>query len=106
MAGNYFKSYYPPGLGYSPTWYGTMDWAPKATVLLYDDEQGQCIGFMDSALPPEVTPMTEQEAGKEVADCDGKKEKVWKGDKLKRKWDEVEESGLQILGRQRGRLVR
>jgi hypothetical protein len=87
---NYFKSYYETGLAYSPNWYGTLSYAPQATVLLYDDNQGFCIGFMEVELPPGVIPMTEAEALAEVAqaeDIDG----VWFGEKLAHRWDEPPE---------------
>ena len=84
----YFKSSYPVGIAYSPNWYGTLDYAPAAEVLLYDDNNGYCIGRMDSALPAGVIPMTEQEALAEIAqaqDIDG----VWFGEKLAHKWEVV-----------------
>jgi hypothetical protein len=87
---NYFKSFYAPGLAYSPNWYGTMDRAPNAIVLLYNDNQGMCIGYMESELPSDVIPMTEAAALAEVAaveDAEG----IWKGDKLAYRWDEPPE---------------
>jgi len=82
---NYFKSFYDKGIAYSPNWYGTLDYAPLAEVLLYDDNQGYCIGRMDSALPDGVISITEQEALAEIAaaqDVDG----VWFGSKLDGRW--------------------
>jgi hypothetical protein len=36
---NYFISYYDKGISYSPNWYGTLSYAPKATILMYDDNE-------------------------------------------------------------------
>lgn len=83
---NYFKSFYDVGLSYSPNWYGTLDYAPLATVLLYDDNQGYCIGYMESALPQGVVSLTEEEANTEIInaqDIDG----VFFGEKLTLRWD-------------------
>lgn len=83
---NYFKSKYDKTVSYSPNWYGSMDYAPTATVLLYNDNEGYCVGYMESALPTEVTAMTEDEALGEIAqatDVDG----VYFGDKLIHRWD-------------------
>ena len=85
---NYFESSYTPGIAYSPNWYGTMNYAPAATVLLYNDNQGYCIGYMESALPDGVQALTESEALAIVAsavDSDG----VWFGEKLTSRWNEV-----------------
>lgn len=84
---NYFKSYYDKTLSYSPDWYGTLSYAPPATVLLYNDNEGFCIGYMESELPEGVQAMTDQEALAEVAqaeDIDG----VFFGDKLATRWEE------------------
>lgn len=84
---NFFKSTYESGIAYSPNWYGTLDYAPLATVLLYDDNQGFCIGYMESELPEGVQAITEQEALAIVAgaeDIDG----VYFGEKLARRWEE------------------
>jgi hypothetical protein len=84
--GKYFKSYYEKTLSYSPNWYGTMDYAPPAIVLLYDDNQGYCIGYMDGELPAGVEAMTEIDALAEILvaqDIDG----VYFGDKLLHRWD-------------------
>lgn len=83
---NYFKSTYETGIAYSPNWYGSMSYAPAATVLLYNDNEGYCIGYMDSNLPAGVTAMTEAEAQTELnnaQDVDG----VYFGDKLLHRWD-------------------
>ena len=52
FAANWFKSAYEPGIVYSQGWYGTLDYAPPATVVLYDDSAGFCIGYMEGSLPP------------------------------------------------------
>lgn len=88
---NYFKSYYDKAIAYSPNWYGTLDYAPNATVLLYNDTEGFCVGHMESALPEGVQAMTEQEALAEVAqaqDIEG----VYFGEKLANRW--LEEGGI------------
>jgi len=85
---NYFKGFYELGIAYSPNYYGTMPYAPAAEVLLYDDNNGYCIGRMDSALPDGVISMTEQEALAEIAqaqDIGG----VWFGEKLAHRWEMV-----------------
>jgi len=87
---NYFKSFYGLGIVYSPTWYGTLDYAPPATVLLYDDNQGYCIGYMESDLPPGVQAIAEQEALTEVGQAQDIKG-VWFGEKLAHRWDVVED---------------
>jgi hypothetical protein len=82
---NYFKSYYQ-SCSYSPNWYGTLDYAPSATILLYNDNECYCIGYMESELPNEVIPLTEEEALAEISqsqDIDG----VYFGDKLLHRWD-------------------
>lgn len=83
---NYFKSNYEKGLAYSENWYGTLDYAPPATVLLYNDNDGYCIGKMESALPNGITAMTETEALAEISNAvevDG----VYFGDKLLHRWE-------------------
>ena len=85
---NYFKSTYQLGLAYSPNWYGTLDYAPPATVLLYDDNQGYCIGYMASELPQGVTSIAETEAQTELANAQDV-EGVFYGDKLLNRWDVI-----------------
>ena len=85
---NYFKGFYDLGIVYSRNYYATLDYAPSATVILYNDNEGYCIGYMESALPDGVTAMTEADALAEVVqvqDIDG----VWFGDKLTHRWDVV-----------------
>lgn len=82
---NYFKSFYETGIAYSPNWYGTLDYSPPATVLMYDDANGFCIGYMYSDLPQGVEALSEAEALEIVTNTDG--ELVYKGDKLLHRWD-------------------
>ena len=89
---NYFKSFYEPGIAYSPNWYGTLAYAPSATVLLYNDTEGFCIGFMDSALPDGVTAITEQEALIAVDEAIAN-DSVWFGERLANRWNEVVTDG-------------
>jgi len=87
---NYFKSFYDQGIAYYPNWYGTMDYAPPATVLLYDDNQGYCIGYMASELPDGVQALTESEALAIVASAEDI-EGVWYSEKLVHRWDVVDD---------------
>ena len=80
---NYFKSYYSP-CAYSPNWYGTLDYAPMATVLMYNDEDCYCIGHME-ADDANVNYITEEEAMDIIDSEEG--EHVWKGDRLTHRWD-------------------
>ena len=98
---NWFKSKYENVNGYSPNWYGIMDYAPNSTILLYDDNKCECIGYMESELPTDdhLTALTEQEA-KSIIDNYEDADGVYFGEKLENKWklpeedtDEVEESG-------------
>ena len=86
---NYFKSFYDKTLSYSPDWYGTLSYAPPATVLLYNDNEGFCIGYMASELPDGVQALTESEALAIVAGAEDI-EGVWFGEKLARRWDVME----------------
>lgn len=82
---NYFKSNYNP-CAYSPNWYGTLDYAPSSTILLYNDNENYCIGYMESSLPEGVVSMTESEALAEInqtANAEG----IYFGDKLLHRWD-------------------
>jgi len=83
---NWFKSKYKTGIKYPPNWYGTLDFAPPATVRYYDDNKGECVGNMESELPPGVTPMTTQEAIDYPREPEGNG--VWWGDSLFHRWDE------------------
>jgi len=85
---NYFKGFYDKGIAYSPNWYGTLNYAPPATVLLYDDNQGYCIGYMASELPEGVQALMESEALAIVEGAEGV-EGVFFGEKLANRWNEV-----------------
>ncbi len=89
---NYFKSNYNQVTAYGRNWYGTMDYAPNATVLLYDDNINECIGYMVAELPVNamITDLTEGQANNIIdnyEDADG----VWFGDKLEHRWDDEEQ---------------
>lgn len=58
---NYFKSYYNR-CAYSKDWYGSYHNAPQATILLYNDIDLYCIGYMVDSLPEGVIPLTEEDA--------------------------------------------
>lgn len=83
---NYFKSTYSP-CAYSPNWYGTLDYAPPANVLMYNDEDCFCIGTMDEVIEG-VQYIPEEEALTIVDSSEG--ELVYKGDKLLHRWDIAE----------------
>jgi len=96
---NWFKSKYESVAGYSPNWYGIMDYAPPATILLYDDNICECIGWMDSALPvdPHLTSLTEEAGLNIIANyVDG--EGIWFGEKLEKRWLPPEEDMEVIDG--------
>jgi hypothetical protein len=77
----YFISYYEPGLKYGKTWYGTLDYAPLATVLLYNDAEGYCIGMIDQKIKG-IDYITEEEAMEFVNSADLDNPDIWAGDKL------------------------
>jgi len=83
----YFKSTYQP-CSYSPNWYGTLNYAPKATVLMYDDENLFCIGTMEETIAG-VEYITEEQAQAIIDASEG--EQVYKGDRLLHRWDVVED---------------
>lgn len=58
---NYFKSYYNR-CAYSKDWYGSYHNAPPATILLYNDIDLYCIGYMEDSLPEGVIPLSENDA--------------------------------------------
>jgi hypothetical protein len=59
----YFKSNYKKGTKYPKGWYGELDFAPPATVLLYNDEKGYCIGqISDVCRKPSIVTENEKEA--------------------------------------------
>ena len=110
---NWFKSYYDR-VAYSPGWYGTMRYAPAATILLYNDIELYCIGYMESELPSGIIPLTEEEATaiikkeqlKDVIPAITKQRKlstaletqeVWIGSKLAWRWEsEIVESVKEL----------
>lgn len=85
---NYFKSYYKIGTAYSQNWYGTLDYAPHATVLLYNDNIGYCVGHMESELPNELEPLTVEQVDAELSIVDD--EGIYFGHKLTHRWDVIE----------------
>jgi hypothetical protein len=87
---NYFESFYQPGIAYSPNYYATLSYAPPATVLLYNDNAGYCVGYMESALPEGVQTLTEEQAQVIVASAEDI-EGVWFGEKLAHRWDVVDD---------------
>jgi len=112
----YFKFTIPKQDGdktvsYSPGWHGTMPHCPKdVTVLIYNDKEGFGIAQTpDIFIPPEVVVITSKEAEDELKLCknkddaikkdpkykddlamDGKPKEIWYGDKLLKKWDEID----------------
>lgn len=84
---NYFISRYEP-CAYSPNWYGHKIYAPNATVLMYNDEEGFCIGYME-ADDADVKYVTEYHATEWLSyynDIDNPN--IWIGDRLLHRWDE------------------
>ena len=49
---NYYQTTYPAGLRYSKEWYGTLTYAPKATVLMFDDDYTADTGMSIFAVSP------------------------------------------------------
>jgi len=78
----YFKSNYEL-CNYSPDWYGTLDYAPPATVLIYDDDHCFCIGYME-VNDANVEYITEEEALNIINNSEG--ELVYKNEKLESRW--------------------
>ena len=89
---NYFKSYYQP-CSYSPNWYGLLNYAPPATILLYNDEECFCIGVMEERIFG-VQHIAEVDALSQVSNADGNNPDVWKGDRLANRWNEVVIDGI------------
>jgi hypothetical protein len=77
----YFISYYEVGLKYSKEWYGTLSYAPPATVLLYNDAEGYCIGMIDQQIRG-IDYITEEEAMEFVNSADLDNPDIWAGEKL------------------------
>lgn len=96
----YFKSTYEPCV-YSENWYGTLDYAPRATVLLYNDNECFCIGYLEDVdkynLLLNATTVTaysnEEEALLDVESNSIDIEGVYFGAKLLNRWDEVAING-------------
>jgi hypothetical protein len=94
---NYFSTHYDRVDSYSPGWYGTRDKAPKAIILLYDDHECFCVGYMEQELPKDLTPLTEQQALDIVSKYQNK-EKVFSSEKLLNRWKEKkrDEEGKEL----------
>lgn len=60
---NYYKTTFPTGLIYSQGWYGTFTNAPKATVLLFDDDYSSDFGIAVFAVPPAPSKQPSGEQG-------------------------------------------
>lgn len=85
----YFKSNYTPGIKYSPGWYGTLNYAPLATILLYNDEDGYCIGTINETIAG-IEYITEEAALTIINAVDLTDPLIFTGDKLLHKWDREE----------------
>jgi hypothetical protein len=109
----YFQTDFPVGLRYSEGWYGTFEQAPKAEILLFDDDKGICLFSMAKGISPrgeqggtKLQSLDIKEAQKliesyslkesvepyekEITDIlvsDDYYQGVWSGDKLKQKWN-------------------
>lgn len=96
---HYFKSYYNP-CKYSPNWYGALDYAPPATVLLYNDNDNFCIGYMDIDCMELVNHPTlqfynsDEEALQDIANSSIDDANIWFGERLEIRWTLPEEDGL------------
>ena len=77
---------------YSPGWCGTRDKCAKNEKgILYNDEERWGIGQAEGDfIPPDVTVLTEKDALKLVDAADSTNPKVFKGDKLARRYDVTE----------------
>lgn len=85
----YFKSNLLSTTEYAKDWYG-INYTPPATVVLYDDNQGFCIGYFEDVCPimPEVTFYSnEQKALDDITVCSIKDDNVWFGDRLVNRWN-------------------
>jgi hypothetical protein len=86
----YFKSTYEP-CAYSPNWYGSLSYAPNATVLMYNDEEGYCIGYME-VNNANVEYITEVEATEIIAEyLNTENPNIWLGDRLLHRWEVTED---------------
>lgn len=92
MSINYFLSYYEPVRKYSRNWYGILEYAPDATILLYDDSVGVAIGHMESDIPVYdwLIPLEEADA-LDIVDTYPDGDGIYKGEKLEKRWVNEEE---------------
>lgn len=90
---NYFISRYEP-CAYSPNWYKELSYAPNATVLMYNDDECYCIGYME-VNDADVEYISEQQAINIINHVDYNNQNIWYGSRLWHRWDEpvVEEAG-------------
>jgi len=57
----YYQTTFPSGLKYSPNWYGTFSYAPKASeILLFDDSYSKDLGLCLFSMPIGIQPKGEQ----------------------------------------------
>jgi hypothetical protein len=73
---------------YNKGFYG-LNRVPPATVVLYDDNQGFCIGYFVDVCPiiPEISFYdNEQNALDDIAFYSVDDDNVWFGDRLDRRW--------------------
>lgn len=95
----YFKAQYPKGVAYSPNWYGTYDVAPKAEIILYDDNNGFCIGSVESSEDAAILSSyssvvfyaNESAAMSDFFAKQTNSENVYWGDKLLHRWDVIDD---------------
>lgn len=90
----YFKSFYDKTLAYSPNWYGTFDYAPIADVLLYNDDEGYCIGTINE-ITEDIMEITEEDALFEIENVDSENPNIWFGYRLMTRWETPEEQDVQ-----------
>jgi hypothetical protein len=46
----YFKNFYEKNISYPKCWYGVLEFAPPAEMLLYDDANGLCVGVLPDVI--------------------------------------------------------
>lgn len=83
----YFKSYYSL-CQYSQGWYGTLEYAPFADVIFYNDIECFCIGIIDVIIDG-IEYITEEEAIDIINSYDNNLNGIWYGEKLANRWNEV-----------------
>ena len=91
----YFKSKYEGVKGYPRGWYGTFDKCPPATILLYNDDKGFCIGYVENEEDyneiiknKDVIPYNPKEdALAEIALYSIEHPKIFHGTKIQDRWD-------------------